>query len=60
MHNSVDREKPIPIYYQIEESIRQDIAAGRLSPGDRLPTEQQLCDLFKVSRMTVPSWLCPT
>ena len=53
MHNSEKRKKPIPIYYQIEESIRQDIAAGRLSPGDRLPTEQQLCDLFKVSRMTV-------
>ena len=53
MHNMVNKEIPTPVYYQIEESIRGDIAAGRLSPGDRLPTEQQLCDLFEVSRMTV-------
>lgn len=53
MYNIVNKENPIPVYYQIEESIRRDIISGLLTAGERLPTEQQLCQLFGVSRMTV-------
>jgi DNA-binding LacI/PurR family transcriptional regulator len=40
----------IPLHQQIEREIRADIRAGIYPPGCRLPTEQQLCRRFGVSR----------
>lgn len=37
----------------IVDQIKGLIRAGRLSPGDRLPSERELCELFGVSRVTV-------
>lgn len=37
----------------IAEQIRGLIRAGRLNPGDRLPSERDLCERFGVSRVTV-------
>lgn len=42
-----------PAYRAISDSIRQDILAQRLVPGDRLPVETELADRFGVSRSTV-------
>ena len=42
-----------PKYIQIEDSILNQIKGGDLRPGDQIPTEAELCDTFKVSRMTV-------
>ncbi|EDM98779.1 UbiC transcription regulator-associated domain protein [Pseudoflavonifractor capillosus ATCC 29799] len=53
MLRAVDKEKPIPLYYQIEESIRAQIESGELAPGEKLPTEQWYCSFFGVSRMTL-------
>lgn len=33
--------------------VREQIAAGQLKPGDRLPTERELAEQFAVSRMAV-------
>ncbi len=35
------------------DTLRQMIREGQLSPGDRLPTEEELCKHFKVSRTTL-------
>lgn len=43
--------EPTPRYQEIAEYLRRLIAASR--PGDRLPSEAELCDRFGVSRMTV-------
>jgi GntR family transcriptional regulator len=40
-------------YQQVADSIREKIAGGELSPGDRLPTEPMLVDEYAVSRLTV-------
>ena len=40
-----------PKYIQIEDSILNQIKGGNLRPGDQIPTEAELCDTFKVSRM---------
>ncbi|HWB35085.1 MAG TPA: FadR/GntR family transcriptional regulator [Rugosimonospora sp.] len=37
----------------IVEQIRGLLREGRLSPGDRLPSERELCQQFGVSRVTV-------
>lgn len=45
--------RTLPLYMRLAESIRSDIAEGRLKQGDRLPTEAQLIELHRVSRITV-------
>ncbi len=47
------RNHPLPLYLQLEESLRADILARRLSPHQQLPSERDLCTRFDVSRMTV-------
>ncbi len=37
----------------IVEQVRELIRQGRLRPGDRLPSERDLCEQFGVSRVTV-------
>ena len=46
-------EGALPLYYQIIRIVERKIAEGSLKAGDQLPTEQELCDLYKVSRTTV-------
>ena len=46
----IDRSIPIPIYYQLVTLIKQQIAEGVLRPGDRLPTEAELCAQYDISR----------
>ena len=50
---SIDKQIPIPYYYQIEEWLRGLIASGQLEPGDMLPGEVQLSKRLGVSRLTV-------
>jgi GntR family transcriptional regulator len=42
---------PTPRYQEIADYLRRLISASR--PGDRLPSEAELCERFGVSRMTV-------
>lgn len=42
-----------PKYQQVEKSIQQKIASGELKVGDQVPTEEELCEQFGFSRMTV-------
>jgi GntR family transcriptional regulator len=42
-----------PMYQQIAEDLRAQIAAGTLAPGTRLPTELELSDRHAASRNTV-------
>jgi GntR family transcriptional regulator len=47
------RAPGVTAHGQIEDWLADEIAAGRLSPGDRLPTEQDLAAWLGVSRMTL-------
>ncbi|ASC65837.1 GntR family transcriptional regulator [Achromobacter denitrificans] len=42
-----------PLYVRVETALAAEIAAGILSSGSRLPTEDQLIERFAVSRTTV-------
>jgi GntR family transcriptional regulator len=43
----------IPLYYKIENILRERINSGKYMPGDSFPPEMQLAEEFKVSRITI-------
>jgi GntR family transcriptional regulator len=47
------REAPTPLYLQLKNALVADIATGRYKPHERLMSERELGEKFKVSRMTV-------
>ena len=49
----IDKTSPVPYHYQLREIIRAEIAANRFRGGDQLPSENQLCETFQISRTTV-------
>lgn len=48
----IDRDLFVPPYFQLANILRQQIATSVLRPGDRLPSEAQLCEQYEVSPMT--------
>lgn len=49
----IDKDSPIPLYYQISQHVQKQIELGELKPGDYLPTERELQERFGVSRATI-------
>lgn len=43
----------VPLYQQVLQGVRADIEGGKYRPGDQIPTEDQLCEAYGVSRVTV-------
>jgi DNA-binding GntR family transcriptional regulator len=50
---SIDRNSYEPAYAQLVRILTGQIKAGVFRPGDRLPSEAQLCERYGVSPMTV-------
>jgi DNA-binding LacI/PurR family transcriptional regulator/biotin operon repressor len=50
---SHDIVRSLPLYAQIAQQIRTQIAQGELQVGDRLPSEAELCQRYGASRVTV-------
>jgi ABC-type glycerol-3-phosphate transport system substrate-binding protein len=51
--NQIDRSIPVPIYYQLKTFIKKQIDEGVLKPGDKVQTEEEICELFSISRTPV-------
>jgi GntR family transcriptional regulator len=49
----LDRRIPVPLYYQLQQQLRQAILEGVLAPGASLPPEPDLAMSTGVSRFTV-------
>jgi len=49
----IDSKSPVPIYAQITEQIKSQIAAGQLTPGDQLTTIRQLATDLRINFNTV-------
>lgn len=49
----LDKENPIPLYYQLKQLIKEKIETGELKPGDLLPSERELKDKYEISRPTI-------
>src|SRR6516162_10547263 len=46
---AVHRGSFVPLHRQIHDLVRQEIVAGRLAPGSRLPSEGALAEQWGVS-----------
>jgi GntR family transcriptional regulator len=49
----IDRDSPVPYWFQLAGVIEHAISTGRWRPGERLPSESELCGHFEISRTTV-------
>ena len=49
----LNKEIPVPLYFQLEQILRDEIESGAYQPGSLIPTELELIDLFGISRTTV-------
>ena len=49
----IKKDSPIPYYFQLEEILRGEIESGRWVPGQRIPSESELCENLGVSRTVV-------
>lgn len=50
---NIDRNIPLPLYYQLKQLLLEHIEDGRYPIGDKLPPEMELMKEFRVSRATV-------
>ncbi len=48
----IDKNHPLPIYFQLKEMLREKIASGEWKPGDMVPSERELSEQYHISRMT--------
>jgi GntR family transcriptional regulator len=51
MPKKLDSSKPL--YEAMADALREQVRTGRLKPGQRLPSESELCQLYGVGRNTV-------
>ncbi|QDP39954.1 GntR family transcriptional regulator [Radiobacillus deserti] len=49
----INKQSPVPIYYQLEEQLKNQIESGILQPGDPIWSEREFTERYEISRMTV-------
>jgi GntR family transcriptional regulator len=49
----IDRHNPMPLYVQLKEALIEYIEKKKLRPGDQIPGEMDLCQMYDVSRTVV-------
>ncbi len=53
MNTPIDFEGYTPYYVQLKNELKSRIQMGEWRPGDQLPGEQELCQIYQVSRTVV-------
>lgn len=48
----LDHDSPIPLYHQLMTRLLERVATGEFLPGDKIPTEYEICEQYDVSRTT--------
>ncbi|HEY5058883.1 MAG TPA: GntR family transcriptional regulator [Gaiellaceae bacterium] len=50
---TIDRDSPVPFYFQLAELLEQEITSGRWQPGSKIPSEPELGERYVLSRTTI-------
>ncbi len=50
---TINRNIPLPYYFQLKELLREEIESGRWQPDQQIPSETELCEQFELSRTVV-------
>lgn len=49
----LDKNTPIPLYFQLKNIILSDIEKGNFATGDSIPTENEMAEFYHISRSTI-------
>lgn len=49
----IDTKSALPLYYQIKQNLSEIVSSGKFSPGDMLPSENEMGEYYGVTRLTV-------
>ncbi|MBP3673424.1 MAG: GntR family transcriptional regulator [Oscillospiraceae bacterium] len=49
---TINFNSPLPLYYQLKELLKDGIYSGEWQIGDLIPSENQLCKTYNISRNT--------
>jgi GntR family transcriptional regulator len=49
----LDKNSPVPLYHQLQGVLKAEIESGKWRPGEQLPNETKLTELYRVSKITV-------
>ncbi len=50
---TIERSSHLPLYYQLQRAIEEEIQSNNMLPGDMLPSESVIANKYHVSRSTV-------
>jgi GntR family transcriptional regulator len=53
MKTEILARRSVPLYLQLEQIIKSRVLKGEFLPGDKIPTEKELCETYQVSTITV-------
>ena len=46
----LDKSIPVPLYFQLKKMILEEMEAGTFPVGSMIPTENELIEMFGISR----------
>ena len=52
-HKNLDKNTPVPLYFQLKTILLNDIKDNCFAVGDSIPTESELVEFYHISRSTV-------
>lgn len=53
MNLHISRYSGKPLYAQLRDEVKRQILDGTFKPGDRIPTEEEICNQYKISRSVI-------
>lgn len=53
MFDRLDKSNPTPLYYQLQQILKEKIESGVWKPGETIPTESEITAQYGISRSTV-------
>jgi GntR family transcriptional regulator of arabinose operon len=49
----INKDDPLPLYYQLVEQIKAQITSGQIKVGDKLPSESEMVEIYGLGRLTI-------